>query len=89
MDYQTIYMNDSNVLLQTRIKQYQTPILPSDEPLATRSTPLHIPHLGTSPTLTIPHLPIKRMANNLHARATHHYSIVDDLAQSHATMYAP
>jgi hypothetical protein len=41
---------------------------------------------NTETPLRIPHIPLRRNVTNPQARATHNYSLVDDLAQSLATM---
>jgi hypothetical protein len=45
-----------------------------------------IPFPNTEPKHRIPRMPLRRNAHNRHARATHNYSLVDDLAQYPATM---
>jgi hypothetical protein len=46
-----------------------------------------IPHPNTETTIRIPHIPLRRNVNNPQARASHNYSLVDELAQSPTTMY--
>jgi hypothetical protein len=45
-----------------------------------------IPRPNTEPPLCIPRIPSRRNVHNPQARAAHNYSLVDDLAQSSATM---
>jgi hypothetical protein len=45
-----------------------------------------IPCPNTEPPICIPRIPLRRNVNNPQARATHNYSLVDDLAQSPAAM---
>jgi hypothetical protein len=45
-----------------------------------------IPHPNTEPNPRIPHMPLRWNVHNPHARETHNYSLVDDLAQSPAAM---
>jgi hypothetical protein len=47
---------------------------------------LVIPHPSSEPLLRIPRIPLRRTVHNPQARAAHNYSLVDDLAQSPATM---
>jgi hypothetical protein len=53
---------------------------------ATAGQPLMIPRPNTEPNIHIPHIPLRQNVNNPHAREAHNYSLVDDLAQSPATM---
>ncbi len=45
-----------------------------------------IPRPSAEPPLRIPRIPLRRNVHNPQARATHNYSLVDDLAQSPAAM---
>jgi hypothetical protein len=45
-----------------------------------------IPCPSAEPPLRIPRIPLRRNVHNPQARAAHHYSLVDDLAQSPAAM---
>jgi hypothetical protein len=45
-----------------------------------------IPHPNIEPPLHIPRIPLCRNVHNPQARVAHNYSLVDDLAQSSATM---
>jgi hypothetical protein len=71
-------------------RQYHTPddsnpISPETKPTLT-GPPLVIPHPSAEPPLRIPRIPLHRNVHNPQARAAHNYSLVDDLAQSPATM---
>jgi hypothetical protein len=48
--------------------------------------PLVIPLPSAEPPLCIPRIPLRWNVYNPQARAAHNYSLVDDLAQSPATM---
>jgi hypothetical protein len=52
----------------------------------TARQPLMIPCPNNEPNIRIPRIPLRRNVNNPHAREAHNYSLVDDLAQSPATM---
>jgi len=45
--------------------------------------------INADPTPLVPNTPLHRTAHNPHARATHSYSIVDDLAQSPVSTWGP
>jgi len=45
-----------------------------------------IPRTNTKTPLHIPHIPLRRNANNPQARPAHNYSLVDNLAQSPTAM---
>jgi hypothetical protein len=65
--------------------QYSTP--PESAPTTseaipvTTRPPLMIRHPNTETSLHIPRIPLCRNVHNPQARATHNYSLVDDLAQ--------
>lgn len=48
--------------------------------------PLHIPHVD--PTPKVARQTLRHMAHKSHAKATHNYSVVDDLTQSPTAMSA-
>jgi hypothetical protein len=82
--------SEEEILLQTRNRQYpaiaeSTPTSPETNPTP-MGPPLVIPHPSTEPPLCIPRIPLRRNVHNPQARATHNYSLVDDLAQSPAAM---
>jgi hypothetical protein len=86
----TLLTSEEEILLQTRNRQYptiaeSTPISPETNPTLT-GPPLVIPHPSTEPPLRIPRIPLCRNVHNPQARAAHNYSLVDDLAQSSASM---
>ena len=97
-NYQILMMNSDPPLtvdlnLQTRSRQYPTPPAQSSpespsssskEPLSTTNGPLHIPQPKVEVHTKIPKGPLCRNAAS--GRATHSYSIVDDLAQSPAAI---
>jgi hypothetical protein len=83
-----LLISEEEILLQTRNHQYpakSTPIAPETNPTP-MGPPLVIPRPSTEPPLRIPHIPLHRNVHNPQARATHNYSLVDDLAQSPAAM---
>lgn len=85
-----IFMFQTEVDLQTRAKNYDTPIKGSHDKEATtsQSAPLQIERL---PVGMMPHIPksvLKKSAHNLNARAAQNYSIVEDLAQTLCAMSA-
>jgi hypothetical protein len=82
--------SEEKILLQTRNRQYpptteSTPTSPETNPTTT-GPPLVIPHPSAEPPLHIPRIPLRRNVHNPQARASHNYSLVDDLAQSPAAM---
>ena len=97
-DYQILMMNSDQPLpidlnLQTRSRQYPKPPAPSVpeslssgsiEPLLTSNGPLHIPSPKVEVPTMIPKGSLCRYATS--GRAAHSYSVVDDLAQSPATI---
>ena len=62
-----------------------TPITSETLP-ATTVQPLMIPRPNVEPIPCIPRMSLRRNVHNPHARVAHNYSLVDDLAQSPATM---
>jgi hypothetical protein len=80
--------SEEEILLQTRNRQY--PAESTSTPRETNPTPaappLVIPRPTAEPPLRIPRIPLRRNVHNPQARAAHNYSLVDDLAQSPATM---
>jgi hypothetical protein len=89
-DHTILLTSEEEILLQTCSRQYNTP--PESTPTTseavpvTTGPPLMIPCPNTETPLRIPRIPLRRNVNNPQARATHNYSLVDDLAQSPATM---
>jgi hypothetical protein len=82
--------SEEEILLQTRNRQYHAPaesnpISPDTNPTP-MGPPLVIPRPSAEPPLHIPHIPLRRNVHNPQARAVHNYSLVDDLAQSSASM---
>jgi hypothetical protein len=82
--------SEEEILLQTRNRQYpasaeSTPTSTDTNPTPT-GPPLVTPCPSTEPPLRIPRIPLCRNVHNLQARAAHNYSLVDDLAQSLASM---
>jgi hypothetical protein len=78
--------SEEEILLQTCNRQYlaiakSTPTSPKTNPTP-MGPPLVIPHPSAEPPLRIPRIPLHRNVHNPQARATHNYSLVDDLAQS-------
>jgi hypothetical protein len=82
--------SEEEILLKTRNRQYHTPAESTPISPETNPTPtgplLVIPHPSTEPPLCIPRIPLRRNVHNPQARAAHNYSLVDDLAQSPASM---
>jgi hypothetical protein len=82
--------SEEEILLQTRNRQY--PPTAESTPTSTEATstptgpPLMIPRPSAEPPLRIPRIPLHRNVHNPQARASHNYSLVDDLAQSPAAM---
>jgi hypothetical protein len=64
----------------------ESPPTTSDAPPVIIGPPLMIPHPNNDPPLRIPCIPLCRNVHNPQARAAHNYSLVNDLAQSLATM---
>jgi hypothetical protein len=82
--------SEEEILLQTRNHQYpptveSTPTSTEENPTPT-GPPLVIPRPSAEPPLRIPRIPLCRNVHNPQARETHNYSLVDDLAQSPASM---
>jgi hypothetical protein len=80
--------SEEEIILQTRNRQYlaeSTSTSPETKPTPA-APPLFIPHPSAEPPLRIPRIPLHRNVHNPQARATHNYSLVDDLAQSPAAM---
>jgi hypothetical protein len=82
--------SEEEILLQTRNRQYppiaeSTPISSKTTPTST-GPPLMIPLPSSEPPLRIPLIPLRRNVHNPQARATHNYSLVDELVQSLAAM---
>jgi hypothetical protein len=89
-DRTILLTSEEEVLLQTCSRQYSAhpdpaPTTSKATPV-TNSPPLMIPHPNTEPPLCIPCIPLQLNVTNPQARATHNYSLVNDLAQSLATM---
>jgi hypothetical protein len=89
-DHTNLLTNEEEVLLQTRNHQYSPP--PESIPTTSETFPvtngrqLMIPHPNTKTPLCIPQIPLRQSVNNRQARVEHNYSLVDDLAQSPASM---
>jgi hypothetical protein len=45
-----------------------------------------IPHPNTESITHMPHTPLRKNVHNPHAQAAHSYNLIDDLAQSPASM---
>ena len=89
-DRTILLTSEEEILLQTRNRQYptideSTPTSPETNPTPT-GPPLVIPRPSAEPPLRIPRIPLRRNVHNPQARATHNYSLVDDLAQSPTAM---
>jgi hypothetical protein len=82
--------SEEEILLQTRNRQYHTPTESTPISLETNPAltgpPLVIPLPSVEPPLRIPRIPLRRNIHNPRAREAHNYSLVDDLAQSPASM---
>jgi hypothetical protein len=89
-DRTILLTSEEEILLQTHNHQYHEPTeslpIPPETNPAPTGPPLMIPHPKTKPPLRIPHIPLRRNVHNPQARATHNYSLVDDLAQSPIAM---
>jgi len=83
-DHNILLTSEEEILLQTHSRQYGTPseFTPTTSEAAPTTTrqPLIIPHPNIEPPIRIPRIPLRRNVNNTQARATHNYSLVDDLA---------
>jgi hypothetical protein len=90
-DRNILLTSEEEILWQTHGRQYSTPLesIPAtlEASLATTGQPLMIPRPNTEPTIRIPCISLRRNVNNPQARATHNYSLVDDLAQSPTAMF--
>jgi hypothetical protein len=89
-DRTILLTSEEEILLQTRNRQYHAPTESPPIPPKTNPTPtgplLVIPNPTAEPPLPIPCIPLRRNVHNPQARATHNYSLVDNLAQSPTTM---
>jgi hypothetical protein len=89
-DHTILLTSEEQILLQTRNRQYHASVESPPIPLETNPTPtgppLVIPRPTTDPPLRIPPIPLHRNVHNPQAQAAHNYSLVDDLAQSSASM---
>jgi hypothetical protein len=90
MDNNILLTSEEEIILQTCNRQYNTPLestpTTSEAVPITVGKPFMILRPNTEPPLRIPRIPLQQNFNNPQARATHNYSLVDDLAQSPATM---
>jgi hypothetical protein len=89
-DHTILLTSEEEILLQTRNRQHRTPVksppIPP-EPTPTPTGPASvIPRPTVETPLHIPRIPLRRNVHNPQARASHNYSLVDDLAQSSAAM---
>jgi hypothetical protein len=86
VDRTILLTSEEEILLQMRSRQYNAP--PESTPTTSETVPvtvgqpLMIPCPSTEPPLCIPRIPLRWNVNNPQARATHNYSLVDDLVQS-------
>jgi hypothetical protein len=89
-DHSILLTTEEEILLQTHSHQYGTSPDPlpttSDAPQPPTGQPLMIPHPNTEAITHMPHAPLHRNVHNPHARATHSYSLIDDLTQSPTSM---
>jgi hypothetical protein len=89
-DRTILLTSEEEILLQTRNHQYHAPVESPPIPPETNPTlvgpQLVIPRPTSEPPLRIPRIPLRRNVHNPLARAAHNYSLVDELAQSLATM---
>jgi len=87
---QILCLDSTKVNLVTHSRQYGliAELMPTDTnnspPIS--SGPLKIPWPKVDLPPKVPKIPLRHTAQNSHARATHQYSIVDDLAQSPTAM---
>jgi hypothetical protein len=79
---------EEEILLQTRNRQYpaESTSTPSETNPTPMAPPLVIPRPPAEQPLHIPCIPLRRNVHNPQARASHNYSLVDDLSQSPASM---
>jgi hypothetical protein len=89
-DCNILLTSEEEIILQMRSRQYNAPLesTPTTSeaiPVTTRQ-PLMIPRPNIEPPICIPHISLLWNVNNPQVRATHNYSLVDDLAQSPTTM---
>jgi hypothetical protein len=91
VDRNILHIREEEILLQTHDRQYNMP--PDSTPTTSEKTPatieqpFMIPHPNIEPNPRIPCIPLRRNVHKPHARTTHNYSLVNDLAQSPATMF--
>jgi hypothetical protein len=90
VDHTILLTSEEEVQQQTHSLYYSTPSESSPTtteaiPVTTR-TPLIIPRPKTKTSLRIPRISLRSNVHNRQARATHNYSLVDDLAQSLSSM---
>jgi hypothetical protein len=87
----SVLLTSEEILLETRNRQYGMPPYSTpttSEALPTnKGQPLMIPRPHAEPIPRIPHMPLRRNMHNPHARATHNYSLVDDLDQSPVAIF--
>jgi hypothetical protein len=89
-NHNILLTGEEEIILQTCGCQYGMP--PDSTPTTyevdptTVGQPLMIPCPNTEPNPHIPCISLRRNVNNPHARETHNYSLVDDLAQSPRVM---
>jgi hypothetical protein len=90
VDHNILLTSEEEILLQTRGLQYNVP--PESTPTTSKvapttlGQPLMIPCPNTEPNPYIPCMSLRQNVHNPHARETHNYSLVDDLAQSPTAM---
>jgi hypothetical protein len=87
-EHTILLTSEEEILLQTRNRQYlaeSTSTSPEKNPTPA-APPLFIPRPSAETPLRIPRIPLRRNVHNPQARATHNYSLVDDVAQSPTAM---
>ena len=82
--------SEEEIILQKHNCQSNAPrestLTTSEEDPTPARQPLMILHPNTEPPIRILHIPLRQNVNKPHARETHNYSLVDDLAQSPTSM---
>jgi hypothetical protein len=89
-DHNILLTSEEDIIFQRRGSQYDAPLeytpTTSETTPTTVAQPLMIPRPNIEPTIHIPHIPLQHNVNKPWSREAHNYSLIDDLAQSLASM---